>query len=89
VLDLYSLRPNGYCRDFDCARETGRSRLRRRTSPYGGMGSNVARIVSGEYPVPMRFVDWLMCIFESGDPDDLLEKYHLTSDDICMQFEKY
>jgi transketolase len=46
------------------------------------MGSNVARLVSQVHPVPMRFVGLADVYVESGDPDDLLKKYHLTADDI-------
>ena len=39
-------------------------------------------MVSAEYPVPMRFVGLADVYVESGDPEDLLVKYHLTAQDI-------
>jgi transketolase len=51
----------------------------------GGMGSNVARIVAQTKPVPMRFVGLADVYVDSGDPWDLLKKYHLTSDDIVKE----
>ena len=48
----------------------------------GGMGSNIARIVSENYPVPMKFIGLKDTYVESGDPFDLLKKYNLTADDI-------
>ena len=48
----------------------------------GVMGSNIVRIVSENYPVPMRFIGLKDTYVESGDPFDLLEKYNLISNDI-------
>jgi transketolase len=84
VLDLYSLRPMDTAAILTAARETGALVCAEEHLLTGGMGSNVARIVSGEHPVPMRFVGLADVYIESGDPNDLLEKYHLTSDDICI-----
>jgi transketolase len=84
VLDLYSLRPMDTAAILNAARETGALVCAEEHLLTGGMGSNVARIVSGEYPVPMRFVGLADVYIESGDPNDLLEKYHLTADDICI-----
>ena len=47
------------------------------------MGSNVARVVAENVPVPMRFVGLADTYAESADPDDLLVKYGLTADDIA------
>jgi transketolase len=47
------------------------------------MGSNVARLVAETHPVPMQFIGLQDIYVESADPDDLLEKYHLTSKDIA------
>jgi transketolase len=46
------------------------------------MGSNIARIVAATHPVPMRFVGLADTYTDSGEPEDLLEKYGLTSTDI-------
>jgi transketolase len=48
----------------------------------GGMGSNIARIVAENHPVPMRFVGLADTYVESAAPEDLLVKYHLTASDI-------
>jgi transketolase C-terminal domain/subunit len=49
---------------------------------YGGMGSNIARLVAQIHPVPMRFVGLADTYTDSGEPEDLLEKYGLTPMDI-------
>lgn len=84
VLDLYSLRPMDTRAILEAARETGALVCAEEHLLTGGMGSNIARIVSGEHPVPMRFVGLADVYVESGDPNDLLRKYHLTAEDICI-----
>ena len=64
------------------ARETGAIVTAEEHFLHGGVGSNVARIVGQTYPVPMRFVGLADTYTDSGDPDDLLEKYGLTTADI-------
>jgi len=46
---------------------------------HGGMGSGVARIVLEDHPIPMRFIGIKDQYAGSGEPDELLEKYHLTA----------
>jgi transketolase len=82
VVDLYSLRPLDTERIVAAARETGAIVCAEEHLLQGGMGSNVARIVVQNHPVPMRFVGLADIYVESGDPWDLLKKYHLTAEDI-------
>lgn len=82
VVDLYSLRPIDTETILAAARETGAIVCAEEHLLQGGMGSNVARIVAGNHAVPMRFVGLADVYVESGDPWDLLKKYHLTADDI-------
>ena len=82
VIDLYCLRPMDTSKILTTARETGALVCAEEHLLTGGMGSNVARMVSAEYPVPMRFVGLADVYVESGDPEDLLVKYHLTAQDI-------
>jgi transketolase len=82
VVDLYSLRPMDTETIVTAARETGAIVCAEEHLLQGGMGSNVSRIVAQNHPVPMRFVGLADVYVESGDPWDLLKKYHLTSGDI-------
>lgn len=88
VVDLYSLRPIDTETIVAAARETGAIVCAEEHLLQGGMGSNVARIVAQNHPVPMRFVGLGDVYVESGDPWDLLKKYHLTSDDIVAAGKK-
>jgi len=82
VVDFHTLRPMDTCAIEKAARETGAIVTAEEHLLTGGMGSNIARVVAGCFPVPMRFVGLADTYAESADPDDLLIKYHLTSDDI-------
>jgi transketolase len=82
VLDLHTIRPMDKDAIAAAAAETGAIVTAEEHLLHGGMGSNVARIVAETHPVPMRFVGLADTYVESGDPQDLLEKYHLTASDI-------
>ena len=82
VVDLHTLRPMDREAITKAAKETGAIVTAEEHLLHGGMGSNVARVVAETHPVPMRFVGLADTYVESGDPDDLLVKYHLTSTDI-------
>jgi transketolase len=82
VIDLHTLRPIDKATIIKAARETGAIVTAEEHLLHGGMGSNVARVIAESHPVPMRFVGLADTYVESGDPDDLLEKYHLTARDI-------
>jgi len=83
VLDLHTIRPLDRQAISAAARETGAVVTAEEHLLQGGMGSNVARLVAEEHPVPMRFIGLEDVFVESAAPDDLLKKYRLTSDDIA------
>jgi transketolase len=82
VIDLHTIRPLDMETILQAARETGAIVTAEEHLLQGGVGSNVARILCERYPVPMRFVGLEDVYVESGNPFDLLEKYHLTAMDI-------
>jgi transketolase len=82
VLDLHTIRPLDKQAISTAARETGAIVSAEEHLLQGGMGSNIARVVSESYPVPMRFIGLEDVYVESADPDDLLKKYNLTAADI-------
>jgi transketolase len=83
VMDLHTLRPLDVEAVVRAARETGALVTAEEHLLTGGMGSNLARVVAANHPVPMRFVGLEDTYVESADPEDLLGKYHLTSSDIA------
>jgi len=82
VVDLHTIRPLDVDTITSAAKDTGAIVCAEEHLLQGGMGSNVARIVTENHPVPMRFVGLADIYVESGDPTDLLKKYHLTPNDI-------
>jgi transketolase len=82
VVDLHTIRPLDEETLIAAARQTGAVVVAEEHLLQGGVGSNVARVLAANYPVPMRFVGLADVYVESADPDDLLRKYHLTADDI-------
>jgi len=83
VIDLHTIRPMDKEAIVMAARETGAIVVAEEHLLQGGVGSNVARIVSANHPVPMRFVGLEDVYAESADPADLLRKYHLTAADVA------
>ena len=48
----------------------------------GGLGSAIAEVLTRNYPVPMEYIGMPNRFGESGEPDELLEKYKMKSADI-------
>ncbi|MBI3396872.1 transketolase family protein [Candidatus Woesebacteria bacterium] len=48
----------------------------------GGLGGAVSEVLSKNFPVPMEFIGMPDHFGESGDPEELLEKYKMKSKDI-------
>jgi transketolase len=84
VLDMHTIRPMDVEAIAAAARETGAIVTAEEHLLQGGMGSNIARVVAANHPVPMRFVGLADVYTDSADPQDLLVKYHLTADDIVQ-----
>ena len=87
VVDLHTIRPMDVETIASAAKETGAIVCAEEHLLQGGMGSNIARVVSENHPVPMRFVGLADVYVESGDPWDLLKKYQLTAEDIAAAGE--
>jgi transketolase len=82
VVDMHTIRPMDEGAIVAAARETGAIVTAEEHLLHGGMGSNIARVVAANHPVPMRFVGLADTYTDSGEPEDLLEKYGLTTGDI-------
>lgn len=54
----------------------------------GGLGGAVAEALAKEHPVPMEFVGMQDTFGESGAPEELLEKYGMTSKDVVAAIQK-
>jgi transketolase len=83
VLNLPTLKPTDEAAIVKAARETGAIVTAEEHQEHGGLGSMVARIVTGRYPVPMEFVAVKDVFGTSGKPAELLQRYGLTAKDIA------
>jgi transketolase len=54
----------------------------------GGLGGAVAELLAREYPVPMSFVGMPDSFGESGEPEELLKKYHMDAEGIAAAVRK-
>jgi transketolase len=82
VLDMHTVKPCDDAAVLAAARETGRIVVAEEHLAHGALGSAVAMSAARQQPVPMRFVNLGDRFAESGKPEELLEKYGLTANDI-------
>jgi transketolase len=82
VVNMHTIKPLDRELIIRCAQETKAIVTAEEHSIIGGLGSAVAEVLSENMPVPMARVGVKDMFGESGKPDDLLEKYGLTSKDI-------
>ena len=54
----------------------------------GGLGGAVAELLSRNLPTPQEFIGMPDRFGESGEPDELLTKYHMKSSDIVEAAKK-
>ncbi|HNV86625.1 MAG TPA: transketolase family protein [Candidatus Omnitrophota bacterium] len=88
VVDLHTIKPLDQTLLLEEAKRTGAFVICEEHQIWGGLGSAVSTALSKEYPVPMEFVAIQDTYAESGKPDELLEKYGLTSPYIVKAAER-
>ncbi|MFC1517996.1 transketolase family protein [Candidatus Margulisiibacteriota bacterium] len=84
VVNMSSIKPIDEKMIVKCAKETKGIVSAEEHTVYGGLGSAIAEVLLQKTPngAPMRFVGVQGKFGESGQPDELLAKYGLTSKDI-------
>lgn len=85
VLDLHTIKPVDRDAIAKAAKETGAIVVAEEHLHHGGLGSVVAQVVGETHPVPMGFVNVGDLYAESGDPQGLLDKYGLTSENVAIR----
>ena len=83
VIDLHTIKPLDEDIVIKAAMETGGIVTCEEHSVIGGLGSAVASVLATKCPTRMAMVGQQDTFGESGKPAELLEKYHLTADDIA------
>jgi transketolase len=82
VLDMHTVKPLDEESIERAARETGAIVTAEEHVLEGGLGAGVARVVTARFAVPMGYVGINNTYAESGDPEQLFEKYGLMPADI-------
>ena len=81
VVNIHTLRPLDEKAIVSAAEETGAVVTAEEHYVHGGLGSAVAQVLGRRQPTPLEMVA-LEGYTESGKPDELIEKYHLSFTDI-------
>lgn len=82
ILDMHTIKPLDEAAIIKAAKETKAIVTAEEHSIIGGLGSAVAEVISEHHPVKMKRVGVLDTFGESGEPRELMEKYHITAADI-------
>lgn len=82
VIDIHTIKPIDSQLIIDAAKETGAVVTAEEHNIIGGLGSAVAEVLGENAPVPMERIGVKDSFGESGKPNELLEKYGLTSANI-------
>ena len=88
VIDMHTIKPLDEKLLIEEARKTKAFVVAEEHSIWGGLGSAVSQALSKNYPVPMEFVAVNDTYAESGTPEELFEKYGLTSKKIAEAAER-
>ncbi|MDD6310447.1 MAG: transketolase family protein [Firmicutes bacterium] len=82
VIDIHTIKPLDEELIIKAANETGAIVTAEEHSIIGGLGDAVAQVVVKNAPCKVAMVGQLDTFGESGKPDELKKKYHMTADDI-------
>ncbi len=82
VIDIHTIKPLDEEIILKAAAETGAIVTAEEHSVIGGLGEAVAHTVVKKCPVKMAMVGQQDVFGESGKPDELRAKYHMTAEDI-------
>lgn len=88
VIDMHTIKPLDDMRVEQYARKTGAIVTCEEHTLYGGLSSVVSLSLSTSFPVPHETVAIRDTYAESGKPEELLERYGLTSSHIVKAAEK-
>lgn len=82
VINCHTIKPLDKETVIKAAKETGAIVTVEEHQIYGGLGGAVAELVSQNYPIPIKIIGIEDRFGESGQPNELLEKFGLTKENI-------
>ena len=83
VIDIHTIKPIDEEIIIKAAKETGAIVTAEEHGVIGGLGDAVAQVIVKHCPCRMAMVGQQDTFGESGKPDQLLAKYHMTAEDIA------
>lgn len=83
VINLHTIKPIDEEIILSAARETGAILTAEEHQVQGGLGSAVAEVIVTHHPVPVEFIGVQDRFGESGQPDELMEKFGLKAHHIA------
>ncbi len=78
VVNNHTIKPMDMATIMKVARNCGAAVTVEEHQVMGGMGSAVAEVLAANYPVPIEFIGMQNTFGESGQPEELLEKYGMS-----------
>lgn len=88
VIDMHTVKPIDVNAIVQSAQNTGAIVCAEEHLISGGLGAAVAQVVAEHSPVPMGFIGLKDTYAESGQPDELFNKYGLTAEHIVSKIEQ-
>ncbi len=88
VINSHTIKPLDRKTIIDAAKEAKAVVTVEEHNILGGLGGAVAEVLSEEYPVPIEFIGIKDTFGESGNPDELIEKYEMGVQDIKKAVKK-
>src|SRR5665648_64567 len=85
VVNIHTIKPIDTELLIKCAKETRAIVTVEEHSIYGGLGAAVSEVIVSNYPVPMEIVGIQDVFCESGDYEQLLNKYGLSEENITAK----
>jgi transketolase len=82
IINNHTLKPIDKLALTKAAKETGAIVTAEEHQVTGGLGAAVAEVISESYPVPIKRVGMPDCFGESGQPEELMKKYGMSSSNI-------
>jgi len=88
VINLHTIKPIDRNAIVSTAKKTGCILTVEEHQVHGGMGSAVAEVIVKEFPVPMDIMGIDDRFGESGEPNELIEYFHLSEQDIARRAKR-
>ena len=88
VLNNHTIKPMDEKTIIESVKKTGAVVTVEEHQVMGGMGSAVAEVLAKNFPAPMEFVGAQDRFGESGEPEELIEKFGIGVSDIKEAVKK-